>query len=93
MALIKCNKCGKEISDKAKKCIHCGSTTYEKKIVNKNNNFIFILGILICFLGILFPIQLNLNFIGISINLGITRIFIILIGVVLLALSLKKRKN
>ncbi len=24
MALIKCPKCGKEISDKAKKCIHCG---------------------------------------------------------------------
>ena len=24
MALIKCNECGKEISDKAKKCPHCG---------------------------------------------------------------------
>ena len=24
MALIKCNECGKEISDKAKTCIHCG---------------------------------------------------------------------
>lgn len=24
MALIKCPECGKEISDKAKKCIHCG---------------------------------------------------------------------
>ena len=93
MALIKCKECQKEISDKSKVCVNCGSATYEKKIVNKNNNFIFILGILICFLGILFPIQLNLNFIGISINLGITRIFIILIGVVLLALSFKKRKN
>jgi len=30
MALIKCPECGKEISDKAKKCIHCGSITYEK---------------------------------------------------------------
>ena len=24
MALIKCEDCGKEISDKAKACIHCG---------------------------------------------------------------------
>ena len=24
MALIKCNECGKEISDKAKVCPHCG---------------------------------------------------------------------
>lgn len=24
MALIKCPECGKEISDKAQKCIHCG---------------------------------------------------------------------
>ncbi len=25
MAMIKCNKCGKQISDKAKKCPHCGN--------------------------------------------------------------------
>lgn len=25
MALIKCPECGKEVSDKAKACIHCGS--------------------------------------------------------------------
>ena len=24
MAMIKCPECGQEISDKAKKCIHCG---------------------------------------------------------------------
>lgn len=24
MALIKCSECGKEISDKANKCVHCG---------------------------------------------------------------------
>ena len=32
MALIKCNNCGKEISDKATTCIHCG-----KKVNVKNN--------------------------------------------------------
>lgn len=25
MALIKCSECGKEISDKSKKCIYCGN--------------------------------------------------------------------
>ena len=33
MALIKCNECGNEISDKAKKCPHCGK---------KNNIIIFL---------------------------------------------------
>ena len=32
MALIKCSECGKEISDKAEKCIHCG---YPLKEVTK----------------------------------------------------------
>ena len=34
MALIKCKKCGKEISDKATKCVHCG--TKVSKINSKN---------------------------------------------------------
>lgn len=25
MALVKCRECGKEISDTAKKCVHCGA--------------------------------------------------------------------
>jgi len=25
MALIKCDECGKEVSDSIKKCIHCGA--------------------------------------------------------------------
>ena len=35
MALIKCNECGKEISDKAKTCIHCGCPIEEIKIKEK----------------------------------------------------------
>jgi len=31
MALIKCNECGKEISDKATNCIHCGCPIEEFK--------------------------------------------------------------
>ena len=34
MALIKCKECGKEISDKATTCIHCGCP-----INSQNNNF------------------------------------------------------
>lgn len=34
MALVKCKECGKEISDKATTCIHCG---YPVKKQNANN--------------------------------------------------------
>ena len=32
MALIKCSECGKEISDKAKECIHCGNPIFKEKV-------------------------------------------------------------
>ena len=35
MALIKCPECGKEISDRAKQCIHCGYPLDEN--INENN--------------------------------------------------------
>lgn len=35
MALIQCPECGQEISDKAKKCIHCGIVFVEEKTVNE----------------------------------------------------------
>ncbi len=35
MALIKCPECGKEISDKSDKCIHCGYPLKNKTIINK----------------------------------------------------------
>lgn len=31
MALIDCEECGKEISDKAKACIHCGAPTEQEE--------------------------------------------------------------
>ncbi len=34
MAMIQCPECGQEISDKAKKCIHCGKVFVEDKPVN-----------------------------------------------------------
>lgn len=39
MSLIKCTECGKEISDKAKVCIHCGCP------IDSNNHYIIINGI------------------------------------------------
>ena len=31
MALIKCSECGKEVSENAEKCIHCGNPIYSSK--------------------------------------------------------------
>lgn len=33
MAMIKCPECGQEISDKAKKCIHCGKVFVDEEVV------------------------------------------------------------
>ena len=35
MAMIKCPECGQEVSDKAKKCIHCGKILMEEVIPKK----------------------------------------------------------
>lgn len=35
MAIINCPECGQEISDKAKKCIHCGKVFVEEEIIKE----------------------------------------------------------
>ena len=42
MALIKCPKCNHEISDTSKKCIHCGTSLREKKIIPKREKIILL---------------------------------------------------
>lgn len=42
MALIKCPKCNHEISDTSKKCIHCGTSLREKKIIPKKEKIILL---------------------------------------------------
>lgn len=37
MALIKCSECGKEISDTAKECIHCGCPIIKKVVCSECN--------------------------------------------------------
>ncbi len=55
MALVKCDGCGKEISDSAKKCPHCGIDTKEKDNSNSEKyDFYFIISLLlIIIVGIL----------------------------------------
>ena len=38
MALIKCIECGKEISDKSPKCIHCGASILKDNTTQNNKN-------------------------------------------------------
>lgn len=47
MALIKCKECGKEISDKAKKCPNCGYVVPPKKLTKLDKIFIPIISIVI----------------------------------------------
>lgn len=39
MALINCSRCGKQISDKSNRCIHCGFIVFNDKTKEKINNF------------------------------------------------------
>lgn len=47
MALIKCKECGKDISDTAKVCIHCGAKTEKTKELNKKLKLYGIISIII----------------------------------------------
>ena len=38
MALIKCKNCNKQISDKAKQCIHCGTSVLKDDTMQNNEN-------------------------------------------------------
>jgi len=46
MALIKCSECGKEISDKASSCIHCGNTLRKKINISFKQLMIIVLIVL-----------------------------------------------
>lgn len=40
MAMIKCYKCGKQVSDKARNCPHCGNIINYDKLSNNNENLV-----------------------------------------------------
>lgn len=55
MALINCPECGKEVSDKAENCIHCGYVLKKKKDNKKNKPIVtLIMGLIIIILTVLF---------------------------------------
>lgn len=60
MALIKCPECGKEISDTATTCPHCGTITQHQKDLNAKSN----IG------NILIGIGVALSILGFLIGLG-----------------------
>lgn len=65
MALIKCNKCGKEISDKAKKCIHCNCPIKNENKKRKNTRYL-IFGIIIFIFVILIVKATNVLLYGLD---------------------------
>jgi len=86
MAIIKCNECEKEISDKAHSCPNCGSPTkwgnnIEKKKRRTRRGNVQGIGFLI----VIFSIFLGLTIIGfpIAIPLGIVGSVILLIGFII----------
>lgn len=70
MSLIKCNECGKEISDKSKECVNCGAPIKIKKKkdnwISKHKKLLFIVAIAIVLLVVIktfifSPIMVNGN--------------------------------
>lgn len=53
MALIKCKECGQKISNKAKKCPHCGVPLIEKEKININLRIILIATLIIITVGVM----------------------------------------
>lgn len=86
MALIKCNECGKEISDKALKCPHCGTKNelledYEVSSDNKNTKAKNIVGLIFILIGLItIPIFLYFQ----QSVLIIVALFIMFIGIAML---------
>lgn len=59
MALIKCSECGKEISNKAKKCPYCGYD-YNKSKIHKNSIIVIVI-IIILTISFLIIFQSNIT--------------------------------
>jgi ribosomal protein L37E len=52
MSLIKCPECGKEVSNQAKQCMHCGYTLKHHKLTEINLNISKQMKIITCIFGI-----------------------------------------
>lgn len=47
MALVKCKECGKEISEDARKCLHCGCPKHTVKMSKKVMMILRVIGIIV----------------------------------------------
>lgn len=56
MALIKCPECGKEISDTAKECIHCGFAIHPHLTGKKVGKIFLIIGVVSVFGALIYEI-------------------------------------
>ena len=57
MALIKCPKCGEEISDQSKQCIYCGKSLNKKLITTKKIVFIIVCICLVILIALFYKIK------------------------------------
>ena len=94
MALIKCPKCGKEISDKAVNCPNCGREFSKQEKVKKDYYIISVVAsILSIFLFVLFLILSdNISDIAMVI-ISLTHIIIFVIGILSLFKIITKRSE
>ena len=89
MALIKCPECKKEISDKARNCIHCGCPIKLKRNINKINSIMVKVWPIICIIICLFISLINFldttnitkSLVFNSISLNIMAILSLLLGI------------
>jgi hypothetical protein len=58
MALIQCPECGKEISDQAKQCVHCGYILKQHKLTKVNMNISKQIKMIACIFAIVFVIAI-----------------------------------
>ena len=59
MALIKCNKCGQEISDRSIKCISCGNRLQKRNIKFKSILIIGVICIAIIIMALILKFLIN----------------------------------
>ena len=101
MALIKCVECGKEISDKANACIHCGCPTnkMKKNTAKEINKIWLIICIVVCLLTSIFcyfNTALNIDNVVIrvsSLNINVMGMLTLILGCSYIILLKNVSKN
>lgn len=90
MALIKCSKCGCDVSDKARECPNCGNLQHTEKIKEKSKKIIFMLSIMCSiFIFLFFLIFLIETIVGITkLNYPLTSVIPIIVSIITIVVSI-----